>query len=430
MGPELARRLAFTLGALLIYRLGCNIPLPGLNAEMLGRVFPPNGSGLDWFMLPTGLRRMAIFALGITPYISAAVLLQVAGIVLRRLRALQMQGDRGRQTLRKLTLGLTIVFAALQAYGIANALERINGGVSGFSVVENPGWQFLTLATLSMTGGTIFLAWLSEQITAFGVGNGIALILLANTVTAIREPIVETVHLSQRGLLSSNGVLSSLAVIVLVTGIVVLVERARRCFQVDYAKRQVGDRILESPSSILPVKLNPAGIIPAILASWILSILVLFIGTVAVFNPDWSDLVTTQLVAGRPAYFVLYGVLVFLCTLFYAAYLFSPEDIAERLQKQGAAIRSIAPGDATVIHLDDALSRTVLIGAAYLTIVCLMPELLISYAHMQIYIGGLSLLILVCTVLDLKDQVMGYLTASRGTRPDQTAPQLADALDP
>jgi preprotein translocase subunit SecY len=422
MASEFARRLAFTLGALLIYRLGSSIPLPGINVGLLDQIMRSNTSGLAWFTPPTGVQRMAIFSLSITPYISAAVLLQVAGIAVRPLRALQMRGDRGRQTLRKLTLGLTVVFAALQAYGIAVALERINGAVA------NPGWQFAASATLSMIGGTIFLAWLSEQITAFGIGNGIALILLASTVTAIRDPIVETVYLGQHGQLSSNGMLTSLALVVLVTGLIVLVELARRNFQIDYPKRQIGDRVFESPSSILPVKLNPAGIIPAILASWLLGILLMFVSTVTEISPEWSEMVTTQLTAGRPANYVLYGMLVFLCALFYSAYLFSPDDIADRLQKQNAAIRSIAPGDATITHLDDALSRTVLIGAVYLTIICLMPGLLISYAHVQVYVGGMPLLILVCTGLDLKDQVMGYLVGSRRSRTG--APQLADAVDP
>jgi preprotein translocase subunit SecY len=413
MASELARRLAFTLGALLIYRLGCNIPLPGINDEFLDQVFRPNASGMS----SNSIQTMAIFALGILPYISAAVFLQVAGIVSRRLRALQMEGDRGRQTTRRITLALTIGLSAFQAYGIAGALEGM-----GSRIVENPGWPFLISTTLTLTGGTIFLAWLSEQITAFGIGNGIALILLASSATAIRDPIAVIVSLGQRSLLPSKGVLSSLVVIVLVTGLVVIVERARRNFQIDYPKRQIGDSVFESLSSILPVKLNPAGIIPVILASWILSILILFIGILAAFNPHWLDLVTTQLAAGRPAYYVLYGLLIFLCTLFYAAYLFGPEDIAERLQKQGAEIRSITPGDATVTHLDYALSRTVLIGAAYLTIICLLPEVLLRYTQMPAYFGGLSLLVLVCTVIDFEDQIRGYLGFSRRARVDPSAP--------
>jgi preprotein translocase subunit SecY len=411
MTADFVRRAGFTVGALLVYRLGCNIPLPGLNFQVLGHVFRMDAAlSLNPFiMFPGNIKRLSIFSLDIMPYISAAVFLQVASIVLRPLRALQVRGEHGRQIMRKLTFGLTIVLAGLQAYGVAVGLEGVNEGVPGATAVENPGWPYLISATLTLTGGTIFLAWLSERITAFGIGNGIALILLAGTTSAIREPIAEILFNQRPRILpSSNGVLESLAAVVLVTGFVVLVERARRCFQIDYLKRQVADCVFEGLSSILPVKLNPAGIIPVILASWLLNIMLVFI-----FSVGASDLVTTQLVAGRPAYYVLYGGLIFLCALFYAAYLFSPEDIAARLQKQGATIRPIASGDATVTHLDFALSRTVLIGAVYLTVICLMPDIVLRHANVPFRIGGLSLLILVCTVLDFEDQVRGYLGLSR-----------------
>jgi preprotein translocase subunit SecY len=402
MTSEFIRRASFTLGALLIYRLGCNIPLPGINVDALSVLLQSNVSGwFGWFMAPTGINRLGILALDITPYISAAVFLQVAGIVFRPLRALQMQGDRGRQTLRRLTFGLTIVLAAFQAYGIAGGIEGIG------RIVENPGSSFLISTTLTLVGGTIFLAWLSEQITAYGIGNGIALILLAGTASAIRYPIVEIVEFGRRGFLSSVGMLKALAAVVLVTGLVVFVERARRYFQVDYPKRQIGDWVFESASSALPVKLNPAGIIPVILASWLLNITIVFIGSF-----------TTQLATGRPAYFVLYGVLIFLCTFFYAAYVFSPEDIANRLLKQGATIQSIAPGGATLAHLDFVLSRVVLIGAVYLTVICLMPDMVLVYTNLPLRFGGLSLLILICTLLDFEDQVRGYLGRSPHDRAD------------
>jgi preprotein translocase subunit SecY len=274
MTSDFVRRAGFTIGALLVYRLGCNIPLPGLNFQVLGHVFRMDAAlSLNPFItFPGNIKRLSIFSLDIMPYISAAVFLQVASIVLRPLRTLQVQGEHGRQIMRKLTFGLTIVLAGLQAYGVAVGLEGVNEGVPGATAVENPGWPYLISATLTLTGGTIFLAWLSERITAFGIGNGIALILLAGTTSAIREPIAGIVEFGQRGFLSSGGVLKSLAAVVLVTGLVVLVERARRCFQIDYPKRQIGDRMFEELSSALPVKLNPAGIIPVILASWLLSI--------------------------------------------------------------------------------------------------------------------------------------------------------------
>ncbi len=408
MTSDFVRRAGFTLGALLIYRLGCNIPLPGLNFEALEQIFQAQVlHGVSGFLMPlTGLSRLAIFALGITPYISAAVLLQLGGLIFSRLRLLKSQGDRGRQTLRKLTFGLTIGLSLFQAYGIARALEQMNG------IVDNPGGLFVLSTVTSLTGGTIFLAWLSEQITLFGLGNGIALILLAGTAAALRNPIVTAVEFNQRGLLSNDALQGLLLTVVLVIGAVVVIEQARRRFPVDYSKRQIGDRMFENLSSSLEAKLNPAGIIPAILASWLVSIVILCLGLIARLDPHWSTLVDTQLAVGRPVYLALYGILIFGCTFFYTAYVFDPEEVAARLQQHGGTIRSITPGNDTITYLDHALSRTVVIGAAYFTAVCLLPELLTLYMRIPFYFGGLSLLILVCTVLDFDHQIRGYLRFS------------------
>lgn len=408
MTSDFVRRAGFTLGALLIYRLGCNIPLPGLNFEALEQIFQAQVlHGVSGFLMPlTGLSRLAIFALGITPYISAAVLLQLGGLIFSRLRLLKSQGDRGRQTLRKLTFGLTIGLSLFQAYGIARALEQMNG------IVDNPGGLFVLSTVTSLTGGTIFLAWLSEQITLFGLGNGIALILLAGTAAALRNPIVTAVEFNQRGLLSNDALQGLLLTVVLVIGAVVVIEQARRRFPVDYSKRQIGDRMFENLSSSLEAKLNPAGIIPAILASWLVSIVILCLGLIARLDPHWSTLVDTQLAVGRPVYLALYEILIFGCTFFYTAYVFDPEEVAARLQQHGGTIRSITPGNDTITYLDHALSRTVVIGAAYFTAVCLLPELLTLYMRIPFYFGGLSLLILVCTVLDFDHQIRGYLRFS------------------
>jgi preprotein translocase subunit SecY len=406
MTSELIRRAGFTLGALLIYRLGCNIPLPGINFEMVEQVFRTQvAHGPNAWLVPSiGISRLAIFALGITPYISAAILLQLGGIVFSRLKLLQSQGAGGRQILRRLTFCLTIGLAAFQAYGVAHALEGLNEGVPGASAVENPGWLFLTSTTLTLTGGTVFLAWLSEQITAFGLGNGIALILLSGTTIALRNPIMTIADLNERGLLSSNTLLSFIGLLVFTTGAVVVFERARRRFPIEYSQRQIGDRLFEGLSSALTVKLNPAGIIPAILASWLLGIVI----TIASFIVD-PDVITHYLTPSRPVYLALYALLIFVCALFYAAYVFNPEQAAEHLQKQGGAIRSIAPGEATVAYLDAAVSRIVLFGAAYLTAICLLPDILGFYFHVPFYFGGLPFLILICTVLDFDHQIRGYL---------------------
>ncbi len=363
--------------------------------------------------------RLAIFALGITPYISAAILLQLGGIVFGRLRLLQSQGAHGRQILRRLTFCLTIGLAAFQAYGVAHALEGVNEGIPGTSAVQNPGWLFLASTTLTLTGGAVFLARLSEQITTFGLGNGIALILLFGTTIALRDPIVTITDLNEHGQLSSNTLLNLIGLLVFTTGVAVLFERARRRFPIDYAKRQIGDRIFEGSSSALQIKLNPAGIIPAILASWLLGIVI----TIASFIVD-PDVITQYLIPSRPVYLALYAILIFFCTLFYTAYVFNPEEAADRLQKHGGQIRSVAPGDATVAHLDGAVSRIVLLGAAYLTVICLLPYILRFYLHVPFDFGGLSFLILVCTVLDFYDQIRGYL-GFLGIGPD-----VLNGLDP
>jgi preprotein translocase subunit SecY len=410
MTADIWRRLAFTVGALLIYRLGCNIPLPGLNFSLVEHLFDrPQASGLYNMLMASGSpSHIAIFALGVTPYISAAILLQLGGIVFRRLRLLQSQGARGRLVLRRLTLCLTIGLAAFQAYGVANALERINMGALGPSAVENPGWLFLTSATFTLTAGTVLLAWLSEQITAFGIGNGIALILLSGSSTALRNPIMTITDLNTRGVLSSNTLLSWIGLLVFTTGAVVLIERARRQFPIDYAKRQIGGVALEGLSSALQIRLNPAGIMPAFLASWLLGIAITIAGLIV--DPDT---IAKDLAPTGPAHLALYAALVFVCTLFYTAYIFNPEETADRLQKQGGQIRSVEPGEATIAYLDAAVSRIAVFGAIYLTAICLLPDILRFYLHIPLYLGGVSFLILICTVIDFYDQATGYLASSR-----------------
>ncbi len=328
--------------------------------------------------------------------------MQLAGIIFRRLRRLQSDGEPGRQTLRRLTFGVTIALAAFQSYGVAVALEGINGAVI------NPGGLYLLSTVATLTAGTVFLGWLSEQMTAFGLGNGIALFLLAGTTLALSDPIVTITELNTRGLLTSNTLLSLIGLLVFTVGAIVAIERARRCFPIEYSPRQIGDRLLENLSANLEIKLNPAGIIPAILASWLVGIAIMIIGLAT----D-ADLAIKYLAPGRPVYLAVYAVLIFVCTLFYAAYVFNPEQAAEDLDKQKGAIRSVAPGEATVAYLDSAVSRTVLFGAVYLVAICLLPDILKFYLHVPFYFGGLPLLILVCTVLDFAHQIRGYFGLAR-----------------
>lgn len=400
MTSDFVRRAGFTLGALLIYRLGCNIPLPGINVDLLEQMFRERpATGLKALLLASGnIPHLAIFALGITPYVSAAIMLQLGGFVFGRLRRLQSQGERGRQTLRRLTFGLTMGLAAFQSYGVGMALEQIK------AIVVDPGSLYLVSTVATLTAGTIFLAWLSEQMTTFGLGNGIALLLLAGSLTALRDPVVTIADLGARGLMSSNTQLSLIVLVVFTTSAVIAVERARRLFPIDYSDRRIGDRRFEGLSSALQIKLNPAGVIPAILASWLLGIAVIIASLVA--DPDF---IAHYLAPERPAYLALYGMLLFVCALFYSAYVFDPEQAAEHLKKQGGTIRSIAPGAATVAHLDKAVSLIVLFGAIYLVVICLLPPILTLYLHVPLYLGGLPLLILVCTAVDFYDQIRGHL---------------------
>jgi len=415
---EFAQRVGFTLGALLIYRLGCNIPLPGVKfevLEMILRTQRPIGM-MSLLLPPSGLRHAAIFALGITPYISAAVLVQLAGILSRRLRSLQMQGAAGRLIERRITLCLTVVLAGFQAWGVALALEKINAQ----GTAESTDILFLISTVITLAGGTIFLAWLSEQIGAFGIGNGIALILLSGTATIFANPIDAIVDGSQHGYLTSNACVGIVVVTIFLTVFVVLMEQARRQFPIDYPERRIGERTFRNLTAVMPIKLNLAGIIPVILAAWMLGVIGTFLDLLDLTGshyPHWVMTIARQLAPGAPAHLLLYGILIVFCTFFYTAYLFDPEDVAERLRQDGGVIRSIAPGEPTVAHLDRALSWTSAFGAIYLAAICLLPEILMSYARPPFRFGGVSLLILVCTVLDLETQVRGYLRAKPGQTP-------------
>lgn len=407
---ELARRVAFTLGVLLLYRLGSTIPLPGIDAEVWGQMLRSESGNVRSLLLFTGgAHRLAIFALNLTPYIAAAVVVQLATIVCGRLRALNTQGDRGRAIIRKITLGLTVLLAAFQAYSIALAIEGLRNG----GIVAIPKSLFVVSAVATLTGGALLLAWLSEQITLRGFGNGIALILLAGTTTALREPVLAIRELAIRGYASSNLILGLSLVIVVVTGLVVVMERARRHFKIQYPERRVGDHVLGSVSTYLPVKLNSAGLIPVIFASWLLWVLSAVANLLGLVGATWATHLGALIVDNRPVYLVLYAILIVLSALFYAAYLWDPEDIASRLRQSGASIASVESGESTALHIDYVLSRITFIGALYLVLICLLPELLISVVKVPVYFGGQLLLIVVCTALDLDAQVRGSLARYR-----------------
>jgi preprotein translocase subunit SecY len=405
---ELKKRIWFTLGALLVYRLGTYIPLPGIDPAQWEQIFRTQAGGiLGMFNMFAGggIQRMAIFALNIMPYISASIIIQLMTTVSPTLEALKKEGEAGRKTINQYTRYLTVILAAFQAYGISIGLE----GASG--VITDPGWFFRISTVITLTGGTMFLMWLGEQITSRGIGNGISLIIMAGIVAELPSAIAGTLELGRQGALSTGIILIIIIMAFVVTAFIVFMERAQRRLLIQYPKRQVGNRMFEGQTSHLPLKLNTSGVIPPIFASSLL----LLPTTVANFNagqgPGWLSAVTTQLSHGRPLFLILYVSLIVFFAFFYTAIVFNPTETAENLKKHGGFIPGIRPGERTAEYIDYVLTRITVIGAIYLSIVCIIPEILISYASVPFYFGGTSLLIVVSVTMDTVAQVQGHLLA-------------------
>ncbi|HSR76655.1 MAG TPA: preprotein translocase subunit SecY [Xanthobacteraceae bacterium] len=405
---ELKTRIWFTLGALLVYRLGTYIPLPGIDPAAWDQIFKSQAGGiLGMFNMFSGggIHRMAIFALNIMPYISASIIIQLMTTVSPTLEQLKKEGEAGRKLMNQYTRYLTVVLAAFQAYGIAVGLE------SAGQAVADPGLMFRISTVITLTGGTVFLMWLGEQVTSRGIGNGISLIILSGIVAELPSAIANMLELGRQGALSTGLILIVIVMAVGVIAFIVFMERAQRRLLIQYPKRQVGNRMFEGQSSHLPLKLNTSGVIPPIFASSLL----LLPTTVANFNagqlPDWMSAVTTQLSHGRPLFLVLYVGLIIFFAFFYTAVVFNPTETAENLKKHGGFIPGIRPGERTAEYIDYVLSRITVVGAAYLALVCLIPEILISYAAVPFYFGGTSLLIVVSVTMDTVAQIQGYLLA-------------------
>jgi preprotein translocase subunit SecY len=405
---ELKQRIWFTLGALLVYRLGTYIPLPGIDPASWEQIFRTQAGGiLGMFNMFAGggINRMAIFALNIMPYISASIIIQLMTTVSPTLENLKKEGESGRKIMNQYTRYLTVILAAFQAYGISIGLE------SAGSVVADPGYFFRFSTTITLSGGTIFLMWLGEQITARGIGNGISLIILSGIVAELPSALVGMFELGRQGALSTGLILAVIVMAVAVIAFIVFMERAQRRLLIQYPKRQVGNRMFEGQSSHLPLKLNTSGVIPPIFASSLL----LLPTTVANFNAgqgsEWLSLITTQLGHGRPLFLLFYIGLIVFFAFFYTAIVFNPTETAENLKKHGGFIPGIRPGERTAEYIDYVLSRITVIGAGYLAIVCLIPEIMISYAAVPFYFGGTSLLIVVSVTMDTVAQVQGYLLA-------------------
>src|SRR5918994_4790944 len=405
---ELKKRIWFTLGALLVYRLGTYIPLPGIDPAAWEQVFKSQAGGiLGMFNMFAGggINRMAIFALNIMPYISASIIIQLLTTVSPQLEALKKEGEAGRKTLNQYTRYLTVVLSVFQAYGIAIGLEGAG------NVVAEPGWFFRISTVITLTGGTMFLMWLGEQITARGIGNGISLIIMAGIVAELPSAIAGTLELGRQGALSTGLILVVLVMAVVVIAFIVYMERAQRRLLIQYPKRQVGNQMFEGQSSHLPLKLNTSGVIPPIFASSLL----LLPTTIASFNagkgPEWFQWLVTQLGHGRPLFLFLYVSLIIFFAFFYTAIVFNPTETADNLKKQGGFIPGIRPGERTADFIDQVLTRITVLGAIYLVIICLIPELLVSYAALPFYFGGTSLLIVVSVTMDTVAQVHDHLLA-------------------
>src|SRR5204863_145986 len=401
---ELKKRIWFTLGALLVYRLGTYIPLPGLDPAAWDQIFQSQAGGiLGMFNMFAGggIHRMAIFALNIMPYISASIIIQLMTTVSPTLEQLKKEGEAGRKMINQYTRYLTVFLAAFQAYGIAVGLEG-----AGARVVSDPGVLFRIAAVITLTGGTIFLMWLGEQITQRGIGNGTSLIIMSGIVAQLPSAIAGTLELGRQGALSTGLILIVLVMAVAVIAFIVFMERAQRRLLIQYPKRQVGNRMFEGQSSHLPLKLNTSGVIPPIFASSLL----LLPASIASFEQGgqsfgWIGTITAYLAHGTLLYMTLYiGLIVFFC-FFYTAIVFNPAETADNLRKYGGFIPGIRPGKNTADYLDYVLTRITVFGAIYLAAVCILPEFLISQYSVPFYFGGTSLLIVVSVTMDNVAQI-------------------------
>ncbi|MBR3191845.1 preprotein translocase subunit SecY [Bosea sp. (in: a-proteobacteria)] len=407
---ELKKRIWFTLGALIVYRLGTYIPLPGMNPDAVADLFKQTQTGvLGLFNMFSGgaVGRLAIFALAIMPYISASIIIQLLSSVVPTFEALKKEGEAGRKILNQYTRYLTLVLALFQAWGIGVGLQG-----SGNLVLE-PGPFFLISTTITLVGGTMFLLWLGEQITSRGIGNGTSMIIFAGIIAEFPAQLAQTLELGRQGAISTGLLLLVLVMAVCVIAFVVFVERAQRRLLINYPKRQVGNRMYEGQTSFLPLKLNTAGVIPPIFASSLL----LLPTTIASFSQASGgtgilSTLATYLAHGRPLFMFLYAALIIFFCFFYTAIVFNPVETADNLKKHGGFMPGIRPGERTAEHIDRVLTRITVLGAAYLTIVCLIPEFMITYAQIPIILlGGTSLLIVVTTTMDTVAQVHGHLLA-------------------
>jgi len=410
--PELKKRLWFTLGALIIYRFGTYIPIPGVDPQILQDIFAQQAGGIigvfDMFA-GGALSRMTIFALNIMPYISASIIMQLLTAVTPTLEALKKEGEAGRKKINQYTRYGTVLLAVFQSYGIAVGLESAQG--SGGSAVLDPGLFFRLTTVVTLTGGTIFLMWLGEQITQRGVGNGISLIIFAGIVANLPLALVEVLELGRTGVLSALFIIALLLGSVAVIAFIVFIERAQRRIVVQYPKRQVGNKMFGGEASHLPLKLNPSGVIPVIFASSLLLLPATAAGFSGGSGPEWLSWVTVFLGQGEPLYLAIYAALIIFFAFFYTGIVFNPDDTAENLKKHGGFVPGIRPGKNTADYLRHIIIRLSTVGAIYLAVVALLPEILRAEYQVPFYFGGTSLLIVVTVTMDTVGQIHAHLLA-------------------
>ncbi len=415
---ELWARIGFVLGAFVVYRIGTHIPVPGIDPVALASFFDQNSQGIfDVLNLFSGgaLQRMSVMALGVMPYISASIIMQMLTAVEPRMKQVKQEGESGRRKIQKWTRYAALVLATFQALGIASTVQTQS--VNGAPIALIGGVQFTIVCVLALVAGTMFLVWLGEQITDRGIGNGLSLIIFAGIVAGLPSAIGGTFQLVRDGEFSALFVVLLMVAVFAVTAFVIFVERGQRRLTINYARQQRGNKVMQAPSSYFPLKMNMAGVIPPIFASSIIlfpASLVGFFGNesaggVSGFLRD----VSTAMQPGQPVYTLLYVGMILFFAFFYTALTFDPKEIAENLKKQGALVPGIRPGEQTAKYIDGVVSKLTLVGAIYLALVCLLPELLIVNYNVPFYFGGTSLLIIVVVIMDMMGQVQSHLMSQQ-----------------
>jgi preprotein translocase subunit SecY len=403
MTPELGRRIAVTVGALLVFRLGTFIPIPGIDSQIWEQIFRSQQGGLLGTLSDFSggaIHRLAIFALGIVPYFSAAIIVQLMAIASPVLASLKERNESGRLRLDQYTLYVTMALAAFQSYGIAIGLEGAG------HVVSEPGLLFRLSTVLTLTGGTLLLTWLADVITARGIGNGLALILAVGFVTELPSAVAGTLVLGSQGIFSPAVLLTLVAATIAATGFIAFMELAQRRLDVSYAGREIGSRTIAPRSVVLPLKLNMAGLIPIWLIPLLVILPMIFVSLIGFQGPAWWADFISRSGRGYLLFAAICAVLIVPCALFYCALVFDPDEAAERLKRYGGVIAGFPPGEQTAAYLDSIVSRTTIVGALYLALMFLIPEILIAYLGVPFYFGSVSLMIVVCTFIDLRAQVL------------------------